>query len=287
MPPIIVSQAHCEVRAVIRFLSAKGLKSIDIHHEICAVYGQSIMSDGMVKKWVRAFIEGRTNVHDEQRSGRPSVVNESYVHIVSEHLNYRKLCSRWVPKMLTDVHKTKRLGSALTFLERYHDGDFLSQIVMGHETWVAYVTPESKQQSMKWRNSDSPRKLKFKQTTSARKVMCTVFWDRKGVLLLEFPPRNETICAVQSRTKDVTKDLITSFQWETLDHPPYSPDLASSDYHLFLHLSGQRLQDDDEVKTVVMQWLRNQAADFYEEGIQKLLQRYDKCLNVEGNYVEK
>lgn len=356
MPPIIVSPADCEVRAVIRFLSGKGLKATDIHREICAVYGENIMSDGMVRKWVRAFKDGRTNVHDEQRSGRPSVVNESLVQevdntvrenrrftisslrddfpnvshsvlygIVTEHLNYRKLCARWVPKMLTDVHKTKRLGSALTFLERYHnDGDdFLSQIVTGDETWVAYVTPESKQQSMEWRHSNSPRKVKFKQTISARKIMCTVFWDRKGVLLVEFLPRNETINAagycktlhnlrrsIQNKRRgklskgivllqdnarphvaNQTKDLITSFRWETLDHPPYSPDLAPSDYHLFLHLKkhlgGQRLQDDDEVKTVVMQWLTSQAADFYEEGIQKLVQRYDKCLNIAGNYVEK
>nr|CAH7761651.1 unnamed protein product [Callosobruchus chinensis] len=88
-----------------------------------------------------------------------------------------------------------------------------------------------------------------------------------------------------------TKDLIKSFRWETLDHPPYSPDLAPSDYHLFLHLKkhlgGQRLQDDKEVKTVVIQWLKSQAAVFYEEGIQKLVPRYDKCLNIHGNYVEK
>ncbi|GFR20425.1 HTH_48 domain-containing protein [Trichonephila clavata] len=99
--------------------------------------------------------------------------------------------------MLTDLHKTQRLGSALTFLERYHNEgeDFLDQIVTGDETWVAYVTPESKQRSMEWRHSSSPKRVKFKQTISARKIMCTVFWDRKGVLLVEFLPRNETINA--------------------------------------------------------------------------------------------
>lgn len=47
--------------------------------------------------------------------------------------------------MLNDEHKTKRLGSALGFLERYSNegDDFLSHIVTGDETWVAYVTPES------------------------------------------------------------------------------------------------------------------------------------------------
>ncbi|GFQ79338.1 HTH_48 domain-containing protein [Trichonephila clavata] len=89
--------------------------------------------------------------------------------------------------MLTDLHKIHRLGSALTFLERYYNEgeDFLDQIVTGDETWVAYVTPESKQQSMEWRHSSSPKRVKFKQTISARKIMCTVFWDRKGALKIQ------------------------------------------------------------------------------------------------------
>jgi hypothetical protein len=34
-------------------------------------------------------------------------------------------------------------------------------------------------------------------------------------------------------------------------------------------------------------WLHNLAASFFVEGLQKLVSRYDKCLNVDGNYVEK
>ena len=37
----------------------------------------------------------------------------------------------------------------------------------------------------------------------------------------------------------------------------------------------------------VVDWLNNQAAVWYEEGISKLVSRYDKCLNVQGDYVEK
>ena len=57
--------------------------------------------------------------------------------------------------------------------------------------------------------------------------------------------------------------------------------------HLKRHIGGQRYDDDDDVKTAVQQWLSSQAADFYEDGIQKLITRYDKCLNIGGNYVEK
>ena len=74
--------------------------------------------------------------------------------------------------------------------------------------------------------------------------------------------------------------------------PPYSPDLAPSDFHLFLHLKkflgGKQFDDnDDDLKDEMQKWLTSQAAAFYEEGIQKLVPRYDKCLNNGGEYVEK
>jgi len=72
--------------------------------------------------------------------------------------------------------------------------------------------------------------------------------------------------------------------------PPYSPDLAPSDFNLFLHLKkylgGKRFDDDDDLKVAVQKWLTTQAAVFYE-GIQKLVPRYHKCLNNGGEYVEK
>ena len=70
MPPLIENPTNCEICSVIRYLSAKGVKAVEIHHNICEVYGQNIMSDGMVCKWVRAFKNGRKNVHDEEQSGR-------------------------------------------------------------------------------------------------------------------------------------------------------------------------------------------------------------------------
>ena len=41
------------------------LKAVEIHRNICEVYRQNIMSDGMVREWVRAFKDGRKNVHDD------------------------------------------------------------------------------------------------------------------------------------------------------------------------------------------------------------------------------
>jgi len=58
----------------------------EIHHQICQVYGGNAMSDGIVRKWVWMFNEGRENVHDESRSGRPSLVNDDLVHKVNERV---------------------------------------------------------------------------------------------------------------------------------------------------------------------------------------------------------
>jgi hypothetical protein len=51
------------------------VKPADIHCQICEVYVENAMSDGMVREWVRKPNEGRDNVHDEPRSGRSSVVS--------------------------------------------------------------------------------------------------------------------------------------------------------------------------------------------------------------------
>jgi len=58
----------------------------EIHHQICQEHGNDEMSDGMVRKWVRMFNEGLENVHDEARSGRPSLVNDDLVRTVNERV---------------------------------------------------------------------------------------------------------------------------------------------------------------------------------------------------------
>jgi len=52
-------------------------------------------------------------------------------------------------------------------------------------------------------------------------------------------------------------------------------------------LSGQKFASDTEVQSVIRQWLGQQPTSFFESGIQKLVDRWDKCLNELGQYVEK
>lgn len=352
----ILNPAKCEVRSVIRYLVAKGNAPCQIFNEIQTIYGHCVMNQNNVYKWCREFKAGRTSVHDENRSGRPSIVTDELVRkidemvrddrrltldeisalvpqisrsllheIVTETLGFRKLCARWVPKQLTDQHKLHRVASARQFLERFEqEGEkFIDSIVTGDETWVAHYTPETKRQSMQWRHTSSPTAKKFKTVISSRKIMASVFWDRKGILLIEFLPQGETVnalryCetlkklrrAIQNKrrgmltkgvcllhdnarphTAHVTTQLLGSFSWDILDHPPYSPDLAPSDYHLFtslkMFMGGKRFQCDDEVENAVKEWASCLAGNFFDTGIKKLIPRLTTCLDREGDYVEK
>jgi histone-lysine N-methyltransferase SETMAR len=350
----IPNPAKCEVRSVIRFLNAKGEAPAEIHRQIISVYGD-VMNRQNVAKWCPEFNAGRTDVHDEQRTGRPSLMNADLVQrveenfrvdrcvminelhemipevskllvheIVKEKLDYCKLCARWVPKMLTENHKKNQMGAALTFLTCYSEkGDEFLGSIGRDETWVFHHTPESKQLLMEWPHTQSPTKKKFKTSTSTKKIMATVFWDRKGVLLVDFMPHGTTIntaayCetlkmlrrAIQNRRREMltrgvtllhdnarphtaraTQQLLQSFNWEVLDHPAHSPDLAPSDVHLFLHLkkhlAGQKFHEDEEVKNEVTAWLRAQVAEFYDIVIPNLVPRLTKCLDRGGDYVEK
>ena len=92
-------------------------------------------------------------------------------------------------------------------------------------------------------------------------------------------------------TVNRTRELLDHFGWEVFDHPPYSPDLAPSKYHFFPNmktwLPTQRFDDDAKLQAGVNEWLKYQVATFYDDGINKLVHRYDKRLNLNGDYVEK
>ncbi|GBO45656.1 hypothetical protein AVEN_56538-1 [Araneus ventricosus] len=79
--------------------------------------------------------------------------------------------------------------------------------------------------------------------------------------------------------------------WSVLQHPPYSPDLSPSGFHLFgplkQHLGGKYFADDDVVQHEVLLWMRQQPNEFYAAGIGVLIKRWDKCINIGGDYVEK
>jgi histone-lysine N-methyltransferase SETMAR len=186
------------------------------------------------------------------------------------------------------------MGLSLQHLLRYADeGEgMLNTIVTEDETWVHQYQPESKRASVQWKHPSSPSTIKFNVMPSAGKVMLTVFWDYQGVLLAHFQKHGENVNSAsyfevllklweaihrkhqgqlaewvllhhdnaRPHTAQATQERIRELQWELLEHPPYSPDSAPSDFHLFgllkIHLGGRRFTDDKEVETVLQKWLR-------------------------------
>ena len=88
-----------------------------------------------------------------------------------------------------------------------------------------------------------------------------------------------------------TVDTLRSLIFEVLKHPPYSPDLVPSDFHLFgpvkEHLWGQKFADYNEVMETVQSWLKAIPKSFFLEGIHKLVDRWTKCVAKQGDCVKK
>jgi hypothetical protein len=82
----IENPAKCEIRLVIKLLDAKSVGPAEIYRQVCEFYGESAMSDGMARRWCRMFSEGRTNVHDDDKSDRPSLVTADLLDQVNEKI---------------------------------------------------------------------------------------------------------------------------------------------------------------------------------------------------------
>ena len=74
-----------------------------------------------------------------------------------------------------------------------------------------------------------------------------------------------------------------------MPHPPYSFDLAPSDYHLFRslqnHLNGKTFDSNDAVKNELIQFFASENQNFYESGIMKLTEIWQKVIEQNGQYI--
>ena len=89
----------------------------------------------------------------------------------------------------------------------------------------------------------------------------------------------------------MTLEKIENMGWDVLPHPPYSPDLAPSDYHLFgfvkNQMRGKYYETNEALQTAVRQCLRAAGTEFYRKATFKLPERWEKCVRRNGDYVEK
>ena len=175
-----------------------------------------------------------------------------------------KVSARWVPRNLNmqDRQQTAKGGvKSRTSGSVQCQSRRLTRLVTGDETWLHHWDPDTKKESVQWKHPGSPPPKKFRTQPSASKVMATVFWDSKGIILIDYKPAGTSITgeyyanvikqlrvAIKEKRRGklaagvlllhdnapvhksrVAQVAIRECKFEQLHHPPYSPDLAPSD----------------------------------------------------------
>ena len=90
------------------------------------------------------------------------------------------------------------------------------------------------------------------------------------------------------RNGSVTKNL-SEFNWKILPHPPYSPDITPSDYHLFKALQhfliSKKFENIDILKNSLKNYLKKKQENFYRDEIMALPEKWEKVVQREGDYI--
>ena len=126
-------------RAVIEFLTKEDCAAVEIHARLRNVSGETVINISNVRRWMRRFQDGETEVAGKARSGRPSTAVDPENRELVDHLirgnrriniaevadelqvsygsvqamlvemDYRKICAKWVPKRLAPDLKDRRV----------------------------------------------------------------------------------------------------------------------------------------------------------------------------------
>jgi len=231
-----------------------------------------------------------------------------------------KKLDKWVPHELNEKQKLRRLEISSSLLQRHKNLSFLDRIVTCDEKWILY---DNRRRSGQWLDEDEAPKHMPKPALHPKKIMITVWWSSAGIIHYEFLQSGQTITGDRycQELDDFHKKLlilqpalanrkgpillhdnarphiskqvqikINELGYEVLPHPPYSPDLAPTDYHFFKHLdafvANKFYNSEGDLKNDVISFIESRSPEFCSIGINKLLERWEKCKNSDGNYFD-
>jgi len=224
-----------------------------------------------------------------------------------------------VPHQLSTDDLAKRVSICRSLLSRQNHDPFLQRIITGDEKWVRYINVRRRKQ---WLDPGQQPFPDVKAGSHPEKIMLCIWWDMEGVIYFELLETNQTItadlyCEQLQRMREVllrkrrisrtrnnvillhdnarphvarlTQEKITQFGWEVLEHPPYSPDLAPSDYHLFRslrnHLCDKQYENFDEIQSDLTAFFESRPDSFYKLGIEQLSLRWKQVVENNGDYI--
>jgi hypothetical protein len=195
---------------------------------------------------------------------------------------------------------------------------------MGYDRWWAKSEAGSSCRFMELYHMTSIGVKKFKNMSSAGKIMPTILWDEEGLILWGcylcgwhwtltavakheevwmflfvhwlLPRRNmpEVLLSHENSrppTNVHTTAAFTKFVWTGLLHPPYSPGLTQSDFHLFAPVKDGLWKNcfvnDKALKNTLCRWLQRRESNFYQVGVPVVVQRWKETVDKDGNDSEK
>lgn len=235
-------------------------------------------------------------------------------------LGMRKKLCKWVPHALSEMNKTNRVRVCLSLLARHDKCPFFDQFVTCDEKWVFY---DNIKRDSYWSEPGQPAQTQPKRNIHSKKVLLCCWWDIRGLIHFELLEPAQTIntalyCEqlervqaklIETRPQLVNRKGVVFHQdnarphvsslslkkikdlgWELLEHPPYSPDLAPSDYHLFRAMTNyfgkKKFNSSKEVKNDIIAFFASKHDTFYQSGIKKLVDRWGKTVANDGDYFD-
>ena len=228
---------------------------------------------------------------------------------------------KWVSHKLTEVNKNQRLTTCISLAAKQNKKSFLHRIVTGDESWVYYENPAPKRQ---WLDPGMPAQSTPKPNIHGKKALLCIWWDQKGILYYELLQPGETVTAeryaaqlnrlseeidrkrpftgkgkrntillhdnAKPHVAKATRQTIEELGWEVLAHPAYSPDLAPSDYHLFLGLKTflreKHFKTLENLQNSIDEYFGSKNEDFFWKGIHDLPNRWEKVIAADGDYFD-
>ena len=188
-------------------------------------FGDNAMSQNKTFLWYKCFKDGWTSVDNDEHSGWPSTSTtpeniakvceailadcRQTIHYVCEivglsygtaecnladNLNMKHISARFVPRLLSNNQKALRVSVCRELKQQTRDDpNFISNVIIGDETWVYGYDPETKQQSLQWKLPNSQQLKKACQVHSNVKSMLIIFFDIQGIVHKEFVRPGQTI----------------------------------------------------------------------------------------------
>lgn len=338
-------------RKLIYYCWKRNLSTSAMTHEINSILGEDSVTQRMCQRYVAKFKEGNFEANDKERSGRPSLDLYDEIQSILDHdkhattrsiafeldqsnttvwrklfeMEKRYLSNGWIPHKLTEENKRQRLEACNKLLAKYANNNFLQQCITMDESWI-YWDNDGAFGNRGWRGAgDQPEPSVKRSMMTKRKHMVSIFWDSKGLLLMDVLPANTSInsnryCEQLDRLKEAVKEKrrrlmnsgvhnihylhdnasshtaaiskrkLQEMGFSVLPHPPYSPDLAPSDFYLFSPLKNtmknRNFNSVNEITDHLMAWFESKPVDFFRKAFQLLPSRWEKCIEKNGDYFE-